>query len=60
MAPDGQAWAISTKRGVSMPSGSIQGPLTLAKNTLGAPVTQNRAWMQRLPSYTNVRRLLSM
>src|SRR3954471_15418249 len=33
-----------------MASGCSQGPCTLARNTSGAPVTQKRAWMQRLVS----------
>ena len=35
---------------IGMASGWIHGPFTLARNTLGAPVTQKRAWMQRRPS----------
>src|SRR5262245_33919372 len=37
-----------------MASGSIHGPCTLARNTLGPHVTQNREWMHFLPSYCTV------
>src|SRR5258708_7144277 len=33
-----------------MASGCSHGPCTFARNTSGAPVTQKRAWMQRLVS----------
>src|SRR5690349_13360265 len=33
-----------------MASGWIHGPCTFARKTSGAPVTQKRAWMQRLVS----------
>jgi hypothetical protein len=49
MAPEGQACAMSTSRSTGMVSGWIHGPFTLARNTVGAPVTQKRAWMQRTP-----------
>src|SRR6185503_7979020 len=41
-------------------SGWIHGPFTLAKKTLGPPVTQKRAWMHFLPSYRRVRLLPSI
>src|SRR6185437_4049491 len=60
MAPEGQTWAISTRRSTSIASGWIQGPSTLARNTLGAQVTQNREWMHLLESNSSVRLLPSI
>src|ERR1700735_67098 len=50
MAPEGHRCAISTISSTGIASGWIHGPFTLARKTLGAPVTQKRAWMQRRPS----------
>src|SRR5487761_216148 len=60
MAPDGQTWAMSTRRSTSMASGWIHGPCTLARNTLGAQVTQNREWMHFFASNNSVRSLPSI
>src|SRR6185437_7480329 len=60
MAPDGQTCAISTRRSTSIASGWIHGPSTLAKNTLGAQVTQNRECMHFLASNSSVRFLPSI
>ena len=51
IAPDGQFSAVATRPAALVASsGAIQGPTTLALNTPGCCKTQNRAWMQRLPS----------
>src|SRR6185437_7521343 len=60
MAPDGQTWATSTRRSTCMASGWIHGPCTLARNTLGAQVTQKREWMHFLESNISVRSLPSI
>src|SRR6516164_9017 len=55
MAPEGQACATSTTCSTGIASGWIHGPFTLARNTCGVQVTQNREWMQRFASKVSSR-----
>ena len=50
IAPEGQLWATRISASGSAASASIHGPSTFALKTLGSPITQRRAWMQRCPS----------
>ena len=54
IAPEGQASAMRINIPAVTASGASQGPSTFALNAAGAPVTQRRAWMQRLPSKVTV------
>ena len=59
IAPEGQASATRISSSTETASGSIHGPCAPALNAAGAPITQRREWMQRVPSKRTVASLPS-